>query len=56
MRNNLDTIEATILEASEELKFRSSYILLRRSLVRIEVSLHLEDDEEYSDDEETNSI
>ncbi|PWJ47181.1 F-type H+-transporting ATPase subunit epsilon [Faecalicatena contorta] len=48
--------EATILEASEELKFRSSYILLRRSLVRIEVSLHLEDDEEYSDDEETNSI
>ncbi len=43
--------ESTILEASEELKFRSSHILLRRSLVRIEVSLHLED-EEYAEDEE----
>lgn len=37
--------EATLLEESEELKIHSSHVLLRRSLVRIEVSLHLEDTE-----------
>lgn len=44
--------EATMLEASETLKFHSSHALLRRSLVRIEVSLHLENDE-YTEDEES---
>lgn len=36
--------EATIREESEELKVHSLQVLLRRSLVRIEVSLHLEDE------------
>lgn len=33
------------LEASEEVQMRSLQVTLRRSLVRIEVSLHLEDEE-----------
>lgn len=52
-QKDLKSAEYAILEASEELAVRSTYILLRRSLVRIEVSLHLED-EEYAEDEETN--
>ncbi len=52
-QKDFKSAENAILEASEELAVRSTYILLRRSLVRIEVSLHLED-EEYAEDEETN--
>jgi F-type H+-transporting ATPase subunit epsilon len=52
-QKDFKSAENAILEASEELKVRSTYILLRRSLVRIEVSLHLED-EEYTEDEDTN--
>lgn len=34
------------LEASEEVQMRSLQVVLRRSLVRIEVSLHLDDEDE----------
>ena len=34
------------LEASEEVQMRSLQVVLRRTLVRIEVSLHLDDDDE----------
>lgn len=44
--------EAMIEEKSEQLQIQSSHILLRRSLVRIEVSQHLEDKDYYSDDDE----
>jgi 2-C-methyl-D-erythritol 4-phosphate cytidylyltransferase len=37
--------EATIMEETEEVKIHSLKVLLRRSLVRIEVSLHLEEEE-----------
>lgn len=44
--------EAMILEESEELKIHSSQVLLRRSLVRIEVSLHLDDKGYFDDDDD----
>lgn len=41
------------LEESEELQYQSSQVLIRRSLVRIEVSLHLDEiDYDEEDDEE----
>lgn len=43
--------EALIQEAAEEVQMQSSHVLLRRSLVRIEVSLHLEDNEYFEGDE-----
>lgn len=43
--------EALILEETEELQVQSSQVLLRRSLVRIEVSLHLGSNG-YFDDED----
>ncbi len=42
--------EAAMREESEEIRIQSLQVLLRRSLVRIEVSLHLEEDE-YSGEE-----
>ena len=44
--------EATLLDDSKELKIHGSQVLLRRSLVRIEVSLHLEDPEYFDNDDE----
>lgn len=44
--------EATISEEAEEYKIRSLQVMLHRSLVRIEVSTHLEEAEYYEDDEE----
>lgn len=43
--------EAAIQEETEELKIQSYHVLLRRSLVRIEVSLHLEENEYDNNDE-----
>ncbi|NLK75155.1 MAG: ATP synthase F1 subunit epsilon [Clostridiales bacterium] len=43
--------EAALLEGPKELQIQSSLVLLRRSLVRIEVSLHLEETD-YSDDDQ----
>lgn len=42
--------EATMQEESEELHIQGLQVLLRRSLVRIEVSTHLEEAEYYEDD------
>ncbi len=47
--------EAAIEVKSEELQIQSTHILLRRSLVRIEVSQHLDENDYYSDDEEENN-
>lgn len=44
--------EAAILEKSEEMQLRSTYALLRHTLVRIEVSLHLEDTKYFEDENE----
>src|SRR5690554_2127972 len=44
--------EATIQEETEELQIQSLQVLLRRSLVRIEVSTHLEEDEYFEDNGE----
>lgn len=44
--------EAIIREEAEELQIQNYQILLRRSLVRIEVSLHLEDNESFEADED----
>lgn len=48
--------EATIQEETEEIQIQSLQVLLRRSLVRIEVSTHLEEDEysENNGEEENN--
>ena len=53
-RAEMDRQEAedTVLEEAEELKIQSSRVLLRRSLVRIEVSLDLEDDDQFEEDED----
>lgn len=40
-----EAAEETLLEEMEELQIQSSYILLRRSLVRIEVSLNIDVEE-----------
>lgn len=42
------------LEATEELKFQGAHVVIRRSLVRIEVSLHLDEidyDEEFDEED-----
>lgn len=44
--------EATIREESEELQIQGMQVLLRRSLVRIEISVHLEEAEYYEDNDE----
>ncbi|MGI6659324.1 MAG: ATP synthase F1 subunit epsilon [Dethiobacteraceae bacterium] len=44
--------EAILLEQSEEVQVHSLRVSLRRSLVRIEVSLHLEEEKFTEDDEE----
>lgn len=46
--------EAAIVEESQELQVYNSQVLLRRSLVRIEVNLHLEENKYYEEDEEDN--
>jgi F-type H+-transporting ATPase subunit epsilon len=56
-RRDKEEAEAIIMEETEELKIRSMQVVLRRSLVRIEVSLHLDEENEISigntnDDEE----
>ncbi len=45
-------VEATMQEESEELQIQGLQVLLRRSLVRIEVSVHMEEAEYYTDDDE----
>lgn len=45
-RRDLEAAQATLHEQSEELKIQSLQTVIRRSLVRVEVSLHLDDDEE----------
>ncbi len=48
--------ESVLQEESEEVHIRSNHVLLRRSLVRIEVSLHLRDAEDYNyDDKDDNN-
>lgn len=44
--------EAILLEKSQDLKIHSSQVLLRRSLVRIEVNLHLEENKYSEEDDE----
>lgn len=39
-------------EETEELQIQGLQVLLRRSLVRIEVSVHMEEAEYYTDDDE----
>lgn len=46
--------EAALVEESQELQVYNSQVLLRRSLVRIEVNLHLEENKYYEEDEEDN--
>ncbi len=43
--------EATILEESEEMHFQSAHVMIRRSLVRIEVSQHLDEVKDSEDDD-----
>lgn len=45
-------VEATMQEETEELQIQGLQVLLRRSLVRIEVSVHMEEAEYYTDDDE----
>lgn len=45
-------VEATILEESEEHRVRMLQVMLHRSLVRIEVSTHLDDDDYSQEDGE----
>lgn len=47
--------ESILQEETEEVQIRSTHVLLRRSLVRLEVSLHLRDAEDYSYDEENDN-
>lgn len=49
-KRDKEEAEAIIMEETEELKIRSMQVVLRRSLVRIEVSLHLEEENEISID------
>lgn len=42
----------TILSDKKDMQFLSYQVLLRRSLLRIEVSTHLEDTVDYEEDEE----
>ncbi len=50
-RTDREEAEAAMNEESEELQLQSSQILLRRSLVRIEVSLDMEEADYYDEDE-----
>ena len=45
-------VEAIMQEESEELQLQGLQVLLRRSLVRIEVSVHMEEAEYYTDDDD----
>ena len=47
-KRDKEEAEAIIMEETEELKIRSMQIVLRRSLVRIEVSLHLDEEKEIN--------
>ena len=50
-RRDREEAEASINEKSSEAQFQGLHALIRRSLVRIEVSLHL-DDEEFNGEED----
>lgn len=50
-KRDKEEAEAIIMEETEELKIRSMQVVLRRSLVRIEVSLHLDEDDENNIDD-----
>lgn len=43
-------VEATLQDRTEDAHFQSLHVLMRRSLVRIEVSTHLEEDENFEDE------
>lgn len=42
--------EAAIMEETDELQFMSAHVLIRRSLIRIEVSRHSEDIDDYGEE------
>ena len=46
--------ESILHEETEEAYIRSAHVLLRRSLVRLEVGLHLRDVEDYKYDDDNN--
>lgn len=54
-RTDREEAEAAMNEESEELQLQNSQLLLRRSLVRIEVSLHIEEAAEYYEENEEES-
>lgn len=54
-RTDREEAEAAMNEESEELQLQNSQFLLRRSLVRIEVSLHIEEAAEYYEENEEES-
>ena len=51
-RADREEAEAAMDEVSGELQLQSARVALRRSLVRIEVSLHMEEADYYGDDED----